>query len=55
MKEKILSDLRKMGIKHFHKMTDMEIYNYICDVFYLHDDEYQIARECSFIIFNESR
>lgn len=55
MKEKILTDLRNMGMEHFKKMTDVEIYKFICDIFYLRDDEYQIARECSFIIFNESR
>lgn len=55
MKERILKDLRKMGMEYFHKMTDVEIYKFICDIFYLRNNEYQIARECSFIIFNESR
>lgn len=53
MKEKILSDLRKMDKSRFTGKTDMEIYDIICDIFYLEDDEYRIARECSLLFWKE--
>lgn len=52
MKDMILSYCRQ-NLKRFSVMSDMEIYNWMCDNFYTKD--YEMARQCSFIIFHESR
>ncbi len=52
MKDIILTECRK-DISRFSNMTDIEIYNWMCDTFACKD--YEMIRECSFIIFNESR
>ena len=43
----------RQNLKRFHNMTDMEIYNWMCDNFA--SKNYEKIRECSFIIFKESR
>lgn len=52
MKDMILKECRK-NIRKFKIMNDMEIYEWICNNFYITD--YEEARECSFIIYRESR
>lgn len=48
----ILEYCRKF-INRFAKMNDSEIYDWICENFWIND--YEVARKCSFIIFEESR
>ena len=52
MKTYILNECRKYIFK-FHDMSDMQIYNWMCNNFASKD--YEMIRECSFIIFTESR
>lgn len=52
MKEIILNYCRD-NIEKFKSMSDMEIYEWICENYYIRD--YEEARNCSFIIFYESR
>lgn len=48
----ILNYCRK-DVLRFSKMTDTEIYNWMCDNFA--EKDYEMLRKCSFIIFKESR
>ena len=52
MENMILNECRN-NLNKFSKMTDTEIYNFICDNFHIKD--YEMARKCSWIIFEESR
>lgn len=52
MKEKILKECIEK-IERFSKMTDFEIYDWLCNNYWCQD--YCMLRECSFIIFHESR
>ncbi len=52
MQEQILEYCRK-DIKRFSKMSDSEIYDWMCWNFASKD--YQMLRRCSTIIFEESR
>lgn len=51
MKERILKEC-KNNIGMFSKMSDIEIYNWLCENYWCKD--YKMLRECSFIIFNEN-
>ena len=53
MEEYILNECRKRILK-FHNMSDIEIYNWMCDN-YKGCSNYEMIRKCSFIIFEESR
>lgn len=53
MEEYILNECRKHILK-FHNMSDIEIYNWMCDN-YKGCRDYRMIRKCSFIIFEESR
>ncbi len=52
MQEQILEYCRK-DIKRFSKMSDSEIYDWMCWNFASKD--YQMLRRCSTVIFEESR
>ena len=52
MENMILENCRK-NLTRFSTMTDVEIYNWMCDNFYTKD--YEMVRKCSRIIFDESR
>ena len=52
MKDYILNHFRK-NLKRFSTMSDIEIYNWMCDNFYTKD--YETVRQCSFITLIESR
>lgn len=52
MKNQILAFCRNK-IDLFSHMTDIDIYNYICENFFI--ENFTEARECSFIIFKESQ
>lgn len=52
LEESILKDCRK-NISNFHNMSDVEIYEWMCDNFVCRD--YELLRRCSFVIFKESR
>lgn len=52
MRDLILRDCRKR-ISQFHNMSDIEIYNWMCNNYACKD--FQLIRECSFVIFRESR
>lgn len=52
MREQVLDYCRNKSLM-FHTMSDLEIYNYICDAFWI--ENFTVARECSLIIFRESR
>lgn len=52
MKEQILEYCRR-DIKRFYEMSDSEIYDLLCNIYFCKD--YEMLRECSFIIFKESR
>lgn len=52
MRKQILKECREV-IQRFSKMTDSEIYDWLCNNYWCKD--YDMLRECSFIIFNESR
>ena len=52
MDEIILEHCRD-NLTRFSTMTDVEIYNWMCDNFYTKD--YEMVRKCSRIIFDESR
>lgn len=50
---KYILDYCRKNIKRFHTLTDVEIYDWMCSNFASRD--YQMIRECSRIIFDESR
>ena len=52
MREQILNYCRN-DLKRFQTMTDVEIYDWMCGNFASKD--YPMIRECSRIVFNESR
>ena len=52
MENMILNECRN-DLNKFSKMTDVEIYNWMCNNFYTKD--YATVRKCSRIIFEESR
>lgn len=52
MENMILNHCRN-NLTRFSAMTDVEIYNWMCDNFYTKD--YEMVRQCSFSIFYESR
>ena len=52
MENMILEHCRN-NLTRFSTMTDVEIYNWMCDNFYTKD--YGMVRKCSRIIFDESR
>ena len=52
MENMILEHCRN-NLTRFSTMTDVEIYNWMCDNFYTKD--YEMVRKCSRIIFDESR
>lgn len=52
MRTRILTECRK-DIQRFSKMTDTEIYNWLCENYWCKD--YEMLRECSMVIFFESR
>lgn len=52
MRDMILKECRRQ-LNKFKGMNDMEVYHWICDNFFIKN--YEEARECSFIIFRESR
>lgn len=52
MKDKILQECRE-NIQNFSKMSDSEIYDWLCNNYWCKD--YEMLRDCSFIIFYESR
>ena len=52
MENMILEHCRN-NLTRFSTMTDVEIYNWMCDNFYMED--YEMVRRCSRIIFEESR
>lgn len=51
LKKQILNFAFK-NIKRFRNMSDTEIYDWICETFYV-EGHYDVARNCSFIIFEE--
>lgn len=51
--EKLILKTLMDNVSKFSKMTDTEIYDWICNNFYCND--YEMMRKCSFIIFKESR
>lgn len=51
--EGIINDC-KNNTKKFSIMTDMEIYNWLCNNYPTCRD-YELLRRCSFIIFKDSR
>ena len=52
MKEIILNECRE-NLKRFSGMSDLEIYEWMCWNFATKD--YPMVRDCSFIIYEESR
>lgn len=52
MREMILNYCRE-NLERFRRMSDMQIYDWMCRNFATKD--YEMVRECSFIIFKESR
>lgn len=52
MEKMILNHCRNI-LKRFSDMSDVEIYNWMCENFYTKD--YEMVRRCSRIIFEESR
>ena len=52
MENMILEHCRN-NLTRFSTMTDVEIYNWMCNNFYTKD--YEMVRKCSRIIFAESR
>lgn len=52
MKEIILNECRQ-NLRRFRDMSDMQIYDWMCWNFATKD--YSMVRDCSFIIYKESR
>lgn len=52
MEDMILNYCRN-NLNRFSVMTDVEIYDWMCDNFYTKN--YEMVRKCSRIIFDESR
>lgn len=51
--EKMILEHCRNNLTRFSTMTDVEIYNWMCNNFYTKD--YEMVRKCSRIIFAESR